>query len=207
MNDHDEHLEIEVKIQVATHAPIRQKLNELGATLSAERVYERNVRFEDTTYSLTPSHRVLRLRQDTRTRLTYKEPQPEAYAGVQARTELEVTVSDFALMERILEKLGFFSAWIYEKYRTTYTLYSAEVTLDELPFGNFVEIEGDPAAIEKAVAALFPDGATRIPASYSDLFIQLKARLELHFGDLTFANFKGVTVPPNAFTKLLTKKG
>jgi len=31
---------------------------------------------------------------------------------------------------------------MYEKYRTTFTIGSLEVVLDELPYGNFVEIEG-----------------------------------------------------------------
>src|ERR1700694_2137927 len=107
------HLEIEVKVKVPDHAAIRQRLEEVGAKLTAERVYERNVRYEDAENNLTHSHRVLRLRQATRARLTYKEPTKQTFEGVQTRVELEVTVSDFEMMDTILGKLGFFPAWTY----------------------------------------------------------------------------------------------
>ena len=162
-------------------------------------VYERNVRYEDAENNLTHSHRVLRLRQDTRTRLTYKEPVKQAFEGVQARVELEVTVSDFEMMDTILGKLGFMSAWTYEKYRTTYTLFGAEVTLDEMPYGNFTEVEGPRDAIERVLAVLFTGEFTRIQASYSDIFFRVKQRMHLTMNDLTFDNFKGITVPDSAF--------
>ncbi len=192
-------LEIEVKIHVAAHEPIRSRLEAAGATLTAPRVYERNVRYEDSKNTLTRNHRVLRLRQDTRARLTYKEPVETQIPGVHVRTELEVTVDDFATMEMILSKLGYIPAWSYEKYRTTYALFGAEVTLDEMPYGNFVEVEGDVDQIERIVPLLFEGEVTRIKASYSDLFFAVKKQLGLKIDDLTFENFKNIIVPDNAF--------
>ncbi len=101
------HVEIEAKIKVKDLAEIERKLKAAGAMLHAERVYERNVRYEDAAESLTPAARVLRLRQDTRARLTYKEPHDAAGQGEWARTELEVTVSDFDTTDLLLKKLGF----------------------------------------------------------------------------------------------------
>ena len=85
-------------------------------------------------------------------------------------------------------------ALVYEKYRTTYELLGAEVVLDELPFGNFTEIEGDAQAIERVVAALGLGGCTRMSASYVDIFVAVKARLGLSARDCTFEAFAGVDI-------------
>jgi len=42
----------------------------------------------------------------------------------------------------VFEALGYAVYMMYEKYRTTFRLDNLEVVLDELPYGNFVEIEG-----------------------------------------------------------------
>jgi adenylate cyclase class 2 len=188
------HVEIEVKIRVENLAVLEQKLKAAGATLKAGRVYERNVRYEDAGDTFTPAARVLRLRQDSHVHLTYKEPH-DPVGGGWARTELEVTVSDFETMDLLLQKLGFHAAWIYEKYRTTYEFETCEVVLDEMPFGPFIEVEGQPDAIQRALSALDLADAPRITASYSDLFFRLKARLGLSFRDLTFENFEGISLP------------
>ena len=195
----EKNIEVEVKVKVADLAAIEQKLKAAGASVKAGRVYERNVRYDDAGETLTPASRVLRLRQDTRVRLTYKEPHSSSTERASARTELEVTVSDFETMDLLLQKLGFHTAWIYEKYRTTYEFKDCEVVLDEMPFGPFIEVEGDPDCIDRALEALDMAGAQRINTSYSDLFFRIKARLNLPFRDLTFENFKHITVPSEVF--------
>ena len=44
----------------------------------------------------------------------------------------------------------------YEKYRETFTLEGAEIVLDELPVGNFMEIEATREQIRSITAALGP---------------------------------------------------
>ncbi|MHB8629068.1 MAG: class IV adenylate cyclase [Aggregatilineales bacterium] len=197
-----EPVEIEAKVHVADLESIRPLLEHVGAKLIAPRVYERNVRYENAEGTLTSTHRVVRLRQDTRVRLTYKEPSLQYLDGATSRTELEVTISDFAMMDAILGKLGYSPAWLYEKYRTTYEWHDAEIVLDEMPYGNFVEVEGPQAMIEDALLVLGLSELTRIKSSYSDLFFQLKARLGWRFNDLTFDNFRGIVVPEDAFDKI-----
>ncbi len=195
---HD-NVETEVKISVDDLQKVAEKLRAHNATLTGERVFERNVRYEDATESLTPADRVLRLRQDTRARLTYKAPGSDNQNGVLSRTELEVTVSDFQTTDLLLKALGYHPSWEYEKYRTTYQLNVCEVVLDEMPFGNFVEVEGEQEAIENVLTMLDLANAPRIGASYSDLFFRIKERMKLNFRDLTFENFKSVTVPREMF--------
>lgn len=194
--------ETEVKIAVVDLDSVRKRLEVAGAALRAPRVFERNIRYEDEAGSLTPNDIVLRLRQDTAARLTYKAP-PDVDAAlpanVRTRFEAEVTVSDFDTMDIILRRLGFRPHVIYEKFRTTYELGEAEVVLDEMPFGDFIEVEGPADAIERTLAALGLAGAPRILVSYMVLFERVKAALALDAHDLTFANFEGVTVPAELF--------
>ncbi|MBX3085716.1 MAG: class IV adenylate cyclase [Anaerolineae bacterium] len=195
-------VETEVKLYVTDLTSIEQRLQALGAHLAAPRVYERNVRYEDAANSLTKNEKVLRLRMDSRARLTYKDPYNTTTTGIMSRTELEVTVSDFEMMDLILRKLGFYAAWTYDKYRTTYEMDDCEIVLDELGFGLFVEIEGEADAIEAMITKLGLTNVKRIPASYSVLFFRVKRQLGLTFDDLTFENFKGVTIPPTLIESL-----
>ena len=162
-------------------------------------MYERNARYENHDETFTPNGIVLRLRQDLRVRLTYKAPRPQTAAGVTSRMEAEVTVDDYDTMDLILRQLGYHTYVMYEKYRTTYELGAAEIVLDEMPYGTFIEIEGDVESIEAAVTALDIRDQPRILGSYMDLFAQVRAALKLDVHDLTFANFEGITVPREVF--------
>jgi len=191
--------ETEAKIHVLDLHEVEQRLIAAGAQLAAGRVLERNVRYENAAESFTPQGIALRLRQDTRVRLTYKGPGTVS-GGTMERLEAEVTVSDWDGMDMILRQLGFHPFIVYEKYRTTYRLGEAEIVLDEMPYGHFVEIEGPSAAvIEMMVDTLALQDRPRIPMSYLSLFTRVKEALDLHIHDLTFANFDGISVPPDVF--------
>lgn len=196
--------ETEIKILVHDLDAIRARLAAAGAKRIGDRVLEHNVRYEDADETLTPGGIVLRLRHDRRTRLTYKGPgrqDGDDTGKVLTRFEAEVTVDDFDMMDLILQRLGFHPYLVYEKYRTTYQLGAAEIVLDEMPFGTFMEIEGPAAAIGEALAALEMAGAPRILGSYIELFQQVKDALDLDMHDLTFENFKGIDVPPGVFAQ------
>src|SRR5688572_32449388 len=107
--------EVELKLYVRDLDAVRQRLEAAGSRLEHPRVYERNVRYDDDAHTLTAMGVVLRLRQDTRTRLTYKDgSEIAADTGVHSRFEAEIEVSDFDTMDTILSRLGFQPYWIYE---------------------------------------------------------------------------------------------
>jgi adenylate cyclase class 2 len=193
-----DHTETEVKLYVPHLEVVQVRLERLGAKRVAPRVFERNVRYENPEHTFTPNGIVLRLRHDTRTRMTYKD-NATVQNGIVSRFEAEVEVSDFDVMASILTKLGYTPYMVYEKYRTTYEFDNAEIVLDELPYGNFVEIEGDTQNIERIVDRLELGDAPRYAASYVALFDSVKRNLGLNFNDLSFANFDRVTVPEAAF--------
>jgi adenylate cyclase, class 2 len=205
--NHTSPIETEVKIYLGqptgTHnllARVAAQIGFLGGEQSGNRLHERNSRYEDSEQGLGKAEKTLRLRQngaDGPVILTYKEPLAgialaNADSLATSRLELEVEVSDYATAEQILAKLGYHTAWHYEKYRTTYQLDNCEVVLDELPYGLFLEAEGEATAIEEALAALgpaLPATAMRASLNYSNLFFALKQRLGLQARDLSFVGF------------------
>ncbi len=194
-------LETEAKLHVANLDAVAQRILAAGGELSHPRTFERNVRYDTPRGTLTAQHIVLRLRQDDRVRLTYKDA-ATLQDGVLSRVELEVTLDDFSMMDAILQRLGFVPSVRYEKYRTTYRLGAVEIMLDEMPFGNFVEIEGPLDAIQTTQAALNLAERPRLPLNYLGLFEHVKAALGLDMHDLTFAAFEGVSVPSTLFEQL-----
>ncbi len=190
--------EVEVKLYTPDLAGVREALEEARATLATPSVFERNVRYDRADGALMAQGIVLRLRQDEAVKLTYKAD-ASMERGIVSRFEAEVTVSDFETMDLILQRLGYELALVYEKYRTTYELAGAEVVLDELPYGNFTEIEGDAATIERVVARLGLSGCRRMRASYTDIFLTLRERLCIRARDCTFEAFAGVEVDLDNF--------
>jgi adenylate cyclase class 2 len=185
--------EIEVKFHVRSLEAIRQRLEQTGAELIQARQYEHNLRFDTADGQLGRNLQALRLRQDDAARMTYKGP-PMMNEGARLRQELEVVVSDFDTARSLLEALGYQVVVRYEKYRATYTLGEALVTLDEMPFGRFVEIEApDGRRVQQAAQQLGLRWEVRSLDSYLVLFERLRQRFELTFNDLTFDHFAGVT--------------
>ncbi|MBI3159482.1 MAG: class IV adenylate cyclase [Chloroflexi bacterium] len=196
-------LEIEVKFLVADLGAVEAQLRSLGATCLQPRTLERNLRFDTDNGALTRARRVLRLRRDVRATLTYKAA-PEVSESVSARQELEVEVADEDAARRILEALGYRVSWAYEKYRATYEMNRHHIMLDQLPFGDFVEIEGEtPETIEHTAQSLGLDWRCRILESYSQLFKRLRTH-GIASTDLTFEEFSGVEVTPAALGVSMT---
>ncbi len=193
---HRNEQEIEVKFMVRDLSVIAGRLKALGGRVSSERVRETNLRFDTPEGALTRARQVLRLRQDASAVLTFKGPAaPDA--SVSMRQEIEFKVSDFEAARHFLEALGYQVAIIYEKFRTMYELHDLVVTLDEMPFGSFVEIEGPHAeAIRRAAADLNLDWEARSVASYLALFNQLRESRGLDARNLTFEELKGVKASP-----------
>jgi adenylate cyclase class 2 len=124
--------------------------------------------------------------------------------GARLRQELEFTVSDFDTARALFEALGYEVYMMYEKYRTTYKLGNLEVVLDEMPYGDFAEIEGpDAESIQAATQLLNVEWEARILDSYTVLFESVRAQLGFGFRDLSFENFKGLTVTPEVLGVLI----
>ena len=187
--------ELEVKFMISDLAKFRLKLETLGANLEQDRQHEVNLRFDTPDGEMARTYRVLRLRQDSVARVTYKGP-GSIQDGVRLRQELEFTVSDFATAKALFEALGYQVAVIYEKYRTVFNFAGCEISLDEMPYGSFLEIEGPSGAhIQQVARQLELDWDARIMDSYIMLFDRICQAMNLKIKDLTFNNFAGIAVP------------
>ena len=179
--------EIEIKFYISRLEDMEEQLHRLNAELIHPRVYEINLRFDNSTNDLQRERRVLRLRRDWRSVLTFKGPM-EPGQTVSVRQELEVVVSSFDTTRQILETLGYHVSVMYEKYRTTFHLNKTIIALDEMPFGNFLEIEGADADSIHAVADLLGlDWENRCLEGYLALFSRLQRMENLGARNLTFA--------------------
>ncbi len=149
-------IELEAKVRVESHEPVRAKLRQIGATF-VRTATETNRFFDQLDASLHQSGRGLRLRsvvveggEKSSPLLTFKGPQQKS--ALKQREELEVAVSDAETMASILTSLGFVERISFEKRRESWRMKKCQIELDELPsLGQFVEVEGPNEAEIHAV--------------------------------------------------------
>jgi adenylate cyclase, class 2 len=179
--------EIEAKFYVKDLRKVELRLQDLKAQLIQHRVHETNLRFDTVNGDLRNNYHVLRLRQDHEARLTFKGPGEED-GGILSRREIEFVVGDFESARQFLEALGFHVVLFYEKFRTTYELNATHIMLDELPYGNFVEIEGENVDSIRPIANLLGlQWDVLIKVGYHALFERIIGKYELDPSQLSFA--------------------
>jgi adenylate cyclase class 2 len=157
-------IEVEKKYRLtdAQRDLIVRRLAEIGAKHEGQ-VFEENLLFDGA--ALKGRNCVLRLRRVAgKAILTFKERLPGTSATKRQREE-ETPVQDGDTMQTILADLGYRPKVVYEKKRETWRLGAAEIVIDELPFGLFMEIEGSETEIENtenalAIADLIAETAT-----------------------------------------------
>jgi adenylate cyclase class 2 len=188
-------LEIEVKFFLTDFSRIRRKLAASDARCHGA-VLERNIRFETETDVLIRQGALLRLREDGRCRLTFKsathDPGSAARDGFKVFREIEIQVDDAEKTIRLLAALGFHPRQIYEKERETWKLGGTEICLDRMPFGHFVEIEGNKPDIRRISSQLEMPWKERMVTNYLAIFAHLRRAFDLPFADVTFDNFSKV---------------
>jgi adenylate cyclase class 2 len=180
--------EIEVKFYVSSLSHLETQLISEGAICIQERTHEINLRFDTPDRQLEQAGKVLRLRSDIAQTLTYKGPSL-IVNGVRVRQEIELKVGDADQPQKLMEILGYTVLLKYEKYRKILRYDNILLMLDELPFGNFIEVEANtPSAIHQVTQWLNLNWEYRVLDSYTDLFYRLKKEHDWEFRDLTFEN-------------------
>lgn len=199
-------LEIEAKIYIPHLNSIKQRLSESGAEIIAPRILEKNQLFLSPYQDFKTERIVLRLRQDEKSKVTYKSPAPQDTEGVHSRVEIETTVGDYEAMDELLQALGYIHGLYYEKHRTIYHFESipdADIMLDELPFGNFIEVEGTPEAIEAVLQELHLTDNHRLSTNYAGIFEVIREHQQLSDIDhIAFDAFAGIDVDVSIFEEL-----
>ena len=187
--------ETEVKFFVKDLSRVEMRLRELKAHLIQPRVHEANLRFDNPNGDLRRDLKVLRLRQDTEAKFTFKGPSEMREGGVLSRREIEFKVGNFESAKEFLEALGYVPVVFYEKYRTTYELNDVHIMLDELPYGDFVEIEGENINTLREVARLIGlNWEVIIKAGYHALFERITGKYKLNPEQLSFEALESVQI-------------
>ncbi len=193
-------MEIEVKFFVDRPQALRQRVLAIDGA-SCGRVFEHNEIFDDARRSLAGRGELLRLRQDTACRLTYKQPDGAHQDQFKILREMETTVAEGQVLRAVFKALGLEKVLVYEKWRETFTMGTVHLCLDEMPFGHFLEIEGPPADIRRTADALALPWSRRILGNYHQLFAAIAEAMGLQFSDITFENFRDLAVDASIFRR------
>lgn len=175
--------EIEAKLRVESHSPVRERLETLGAT-ALGCVREHNWIYDTADGSLRRGGCGLRVRETTddhgvvAATLTFKGA--AIASEYKRREELEIAVSDATLAGQLLERLGYVVVLDYVKRRESWSYGGCRIELDEPPhIGLFVEIEGaDETAIRRVQDALGLGACAHVKASYVRMLVEYNHRLQ-----------------------------
>lgn len=164
--------EVELKFKIKDPRDVQQRLKKIGAKF-LWRGAETNSYFDTPRLDLKKRGVALRLRQNKKgVRLTCK--QLISRKKYKIARELELTVNDFSEMALILKTLGFVQILSYRRMREYWKFQGADITLDSLSIGKFVEIESSPQNISKLAPKLGLSFAKSTTKSYIELLESAK---------------------------------
>jgi adenylate cyclase, class 2 len=179
--------EIEAKFYVARLDGLRHRIIQFGGLLSTPRHLEKNYRLDTPQGQLAAQRQVLRVRQGHGASLTLKQPG----SSPEIRQEIELEIDDAERGLALLERLGYQVVVRYEKYREVFRLGQIMIMLDELPFGDFLEIEGENLeALQAAAQRLELVWERRLRLNYLELFDLLRRRYDPSPEAATFEAFQ-----------------
>ena len=191
--------ETEIKLRLP-HAltEIRRTLKRNGFRVARRRAFESNVLFDSPAHKLGQQDKLIRIRRvASRGELTYKGPSERRTHKYKKRPEIEIDLSNPEALVEIFEQVGFDPVFRYEKFRTVYSKppSKGKVMLDETPIGNFLEIEGSPAWIDRIARALGFSHGDYITRSYGYLFWTYCQEQGIHVKDMLFGSFETGRTP------------
>jgi len=146
-------IEIELKYAIEDPEIIAKKLSSLKANIEKKRTHELSIMYDNPQELMQKTDGRIRARKSGENiEFCYKKPITRE--GIKKEIEYEVTVSNFEMLEKIINEMGFFEVSSYERYRTTYKINNSKITIDEYPFANYIEIEGDEKEITDIATSL-----------------------------------------------------
>lgn len=184
-------LEIEVKARVADVAALTAKLNHLGLKIKTPETLERNLLFDTSDGLLRQRKEILRIRRYGDTwKLTHKAPAEKDATRHKVRMETETDVGDGEALASIFERLGYRRIFVYEKYRTEWTDGEGHVVVDVTPIGDYAELEGEAAWIDRTARNLGISPSQYLTASYGQLFLDWKNATGNPAANMTFSEIQ-----------------
>jgi len=182
-------IETEIKFRVDDLRGLGERLRSAGFTLQTPRSFESNVLYDTPDRQMRARTEILRIRNYAgRCVITHKRL-PDSGPGEDThkhRIETETEVTDGAAMAGIFVSIGLVAAFRYEKWRTEWQDGEGHCVVDETPIGNYAELEGTAAWIDRAAARLGVEPSQYSTLSYGRLFELWRAQHHSGAQDLTF---------------------
>jgi len=129
--------------------------------------------------SPVPTRQILTFKRPTAQQAAAPTSRYPSFGSHKVRDEIEAHVTDSGNLVKIFEGLGMRGWFRYEKYRTTFKLPATKswardllIEVDETPIGTFVELEGPPAAIDRAATELGYSKRDYILTNYLALYAE-----------------------------------
>jgi adenylate cyclase class 2 len=190
-------IETEIKFRVTNPGALAQQLPSIGFRLQTPRSFESNVLYDTPDRQLRARTEILRIRSYagrwtlTLKRLPLSGPAEDRHKH---RIETETAVADGTALAEVFLSLGLVAAFRYEKWRTEWSDGEGHCVVDETPIGDYAELEGPSAWIDRAAARLGVDPAQYVTLSYGRLFEVWRDQHSSSANDLTFA---AIPQPPS----------
>lgn len=174
-----EYIEKEIKIKIANPIDAVTRLKSIGAKFEGG-TFERTIRFDTPNHDLEKVGKFLRVRSGFNNVITMKE-KIENDVNVRARKETEFKIEDIEKMEYIIKRLGYSYTTTMEKYRQMWKFDDCDITLDEMPFGVYMEIEGSEDKIIEICNTLGINQQERILETYWELWAKISDEKDIIF--------------------------
>lgn len=178
--------ETEIKFEIKSLDSLEKQIVKMGGYLVHPEILQRTYRFDTKKGDLEKEGVFLRVRTGEKNILTVKRKLAKDNPDFYQRHEWETEVSCPEMAIEGLKNLGFEKVLVMEKYRKTYCLSEVLITLDRLPFGNFIEIEGEKEDINRAVKFLDLEKLKPITVTYWDLHRQHNLKHNLREENIVF---------------------
>jgi predicted adenylyl cyclase CyaB len=145
----DQNIEVEYKFKIENKDKLIALLEKMTSNKNF-RQYQSNIMFDNPAGLMQITDGRIRIRTLGKTgnkTLTYKKPiAPEN--GAKREIEYEILFQDLnGQIERILEAMEFVPTTSYERYQTKWEINGVHITLDEYPYADLIEIEGEKEKI------------------------------------------------------------
>ena len=182
-------VETEIKFRVDDPGDLARRLAEAGFHLDTPRTFESNVLYDTPDRRMRARTEILRIRSYggkytlTHKRLPDNGPGEDRHKH---RVETETEVSDGKALAEVFQSLGLVAAFRYEKWRTEWSDGEGHCVIDETPIGNFAELEGEPAWIDRVAGTLGVARSAYMTLSYGRLFEQWREEHHSPAEHLTF---------------------
>ncbi len=178
--------EIEYKFELTKNKLhfILDILNEKAKT-KFRNEYQKSIMFDNQDNLMKKTNGRIRLRINegkSQTKfLTYKKPLG-ILDGAKIEEEYEVIILDGQQhFEKIIEKMGYHPSSSYERYQSKWELNSIIITIDNYPFGHFIEIEGKLKIIKPVIKLLGLDIDQSLTKPIDSLFLEWRRKRKLKY--------------------------